>query len=432
MKRYIDKLKQRLQGDGAAGVFRNMLILATGTGAAKAIGFLASLVVTRLFTPESFGIMSLFIAFTSLIAPLSTLCYSYAIPLPRNRHLAVNIILMNFGITAVMTMVTALAFIFAGDLIFRAANADGLQPYIWLIIITQFFGGIYETLSSFATRERAFKPIARTKMIQAFFGALVKIVSGVANLGVTGLVIGQAYSQAGGSFVYYKAFKEKLKESVHKVSLKRIIRTAKIYRDFPMYRLPSQFLLTFSIQAPLLMTGKFFGMATVGQLGLATSVLSLPVVLFGVSAGQAYYAEAARIGANNPREIYDLSKKVAKKLFLVSLLPFAVLQLAGEPLFVMVFGKAWHQSGSFASMLSVSLLAQFVVVPIVNVLSVLGKQGMFLMFNIVRTISIVALFSICGYMGLHADGVILIYSFVLAFNYALMAFVIFRVIRSRF
>jgi O-antigen/teichoic acid export membrane protein len=339
---------------------------------------------------------------------------------------------MNFGITTVMTALTAFAFMLFGDFIFRISNANGLQPYVWLIILTQFFAGIYETLSSFATRERAFKPIARTKMIQAFGGALIKIVSGFAHFGVPGLVIGQAYSQAGGSLVYYKSFKDTLKQSLHRVSMKRVIKTAKVYRDFPMFRLPSQFLLTFSIQAPLLMTGKFFGMATVGQLGLATSVLSLPVVLFGVSAGQAYYAEAARIGANNPREIYDLSKKVATKLFFVSLLPFAVLQIAAEPLFVLVFGKAWHQAGSFAAMLSVSLLAQFVVVPIVNVLSVLGRQGMFLMFNIMRTVSIVVLFYICGQIGMQANSVILIYSFVLAINYALMAMVIFKVIRSRF
>ncbi|WP_277656680.1 lipopolysaccharide biosynthesis protein [Seleniivibrio woodruffii] len=432
MKRYIDRLKSRLQGDGAAGVFRNMLILATGTTASKAIGFLASLVVTRLFTPEDFGAMSLFIAFTSLIAPLATLCYSYAIPLPKSRCLAANIIVMNFAITVFMTMVTGLVFIFAGDIIFKAANADGLQPYIWLILMTQFFGGIYETLSSFATRERAFKPIAKTKMIQSFFGALAKIVSGFSHFGVTGLLIGQAYSQAGGSFIYFKAFRESLSKSIRSINLKRVLKTALLYRDFPMYRLPSQFLLTFSIQIPLLMTGKLFGMGTVGQLGLATSVLSLPVILFGVSAGQAYYAEAARIGAHNPKELYSLSKKVAGKLFLVSLLPFAVLQLAGEPLFVLVFGKAWHQSGTFASMLSVSLLAQFVVVPIVNVLTVLGKQKMFLMFNIMRTLTIVGLFSACGYLKLTANESILAYSILLAANYGVMSLVIFRIIRSRF
>lgn len=432
MNRFLERIRHRLNNDGTGGIFKNMLILATGTTAAKAIGFLSSLVITRIFAPEHFGLLSLFIAFTSLIAPLSTLCYSYAVPLPKSRYLAANIVMMNFGITIIMSIITLIIFLIGGDYIFKLANADGLQPYIWLIVLTQLFCGFYETLSSYATRIKAFKPIARTKVNQSFAGSAIKIISGFTPLGVTGLLIGQAYSQAGSSFTYLKAFGGELRDSLKHINLKRTVKTAKFYADFPIYRLPSQFLLTFSIQAPLLLTGKIFGVAAVGQLGLAVSVLSLPVILFGVSAGQAYYAETAKLGGGRAEEIYSLSKQVAKKLFLLSLIPFAILQLAGEPLFVLVFGEPWHQAGQFASMLSISLLAQFIVVPIINVLTVLGKQRMFLMFNIMRTVSIVAVFSVCGYFDMSQNGVIFVYSLVLALNYAIMAFTIFRLIRSRF
>lgn len=432
MTNIFQKIKNRLMADGTGGIFRNMMILATGTGVAKAVGFLSSTALTRLFPPESFGILSLFIAFTSLIAPLATMCYSYAIPLPRSKYLAINIMMMNFVITVIMTIITYVAFITAGDTLFKLAGADGLQPYIWLIILTQLFGGIYETLSAYGTRVKAFRPITRTKMHQALFGAVIKVVSGLLHFGVIGLLVGQAYSQAGSSLTYYKHFKDDVKSSLKHMNFKRIMRTARFYADFPMYRLPSQFLLTFSIQAPLIFTGKLFGMATVGQLGLATSVISLPVILFGVSAGQAYYAETAKIGANNPQLLYDLSKKVAKKLFILSFLPFTVLQVAGAPLFEIFFGKPWHQAGVFAAMLSVSLLAQFVVVPIINVLSVLGKQKMFLMFNIMRTISIVIVFSVAGKLHLTQNVTIFIYSLVLALNYLIMSVSIFKIIRSRF
>lgn len=431
MNRLIRKISGRLGSDSAGGIFKNMLILATGTTAAKAIGFLSSLVITRIFAPEHFGILSLFIAFTSLIAPLSNLCYSYAVPLPKSRYMAANIVMMNFGITVVMSLVTLAVFLFTGDFVFKLANADGLQPYVWLIVLTQLFCGFYETLSSYATRIKAFKSIAKTKVNQSFIGAAVKIISGFTPLGISGLLMGQAYSQAGSSYTYIKAFGAELKDSLRHINLRRTLRTARFYADFPLYRLPSQFLLTFSIQAPLLLTGKIFGVAAVGQLGLAVSVLSLPVILFGVSAGQAYYAETAKLGAGRAAEIYELSKQVAKKLFLVSLIPFAVLQLFGEPLFVLVFGEPWHHAGQFASMLSISLLAQFIVVPIINVLTVLGRQRMFLMFNIMRTVSIVAVFSVCGYLDMTQNGVIFVYSLVLALNYAVMAFVIFRLIRSR-
>ena len=166
----------------------------------------------------------------------------------------------------------------------------------------------------------------------------------------------------------------------------------KRFADFPKYRLSSQFLLIVSTKAPLLYFAWHFGPETTGQLGLALTMIALPMTLFGQTTAQAYYAEIAKIGKKNPEKIYNITKNITKKLFLVSIPPFLILLIGGPWLFQFVFGEIWREAGVFASILAIYLLSQFVDSPIVNALNVFEKQGYFLQINIVRCVIILVVF----------------------------------------
>jgi O-antigen/teichoic acid export membrane protein len=204
----------------------------------------------------------------------------------------------------------------------------------------------------------------------------------------------------------------------------------KRYSDFPRYRLPSQFLLMFAIQAPLLFSAWLFGSETTGQLGLALMALALPMNLFGQSIGQAYYAEIAKIGRKNPRKIYILTKNITEKLFLVSIPPFLVLILVGPHVFSFVFGEQWREAGVFSRILALYLLTQFISTPLVNALSVFDKQGMFLRINMIRSIAIIMVFGLAYLCRLSPMYAILIYSIVLSVHYIFTSISVFSVIRN--
>jgi O-antigen/teichoic acid export membrane protein len=186
----------------------------------------------------------------------------------------------------------------------------------------------------------------------------------------------------------------------------------------------------FSSQVPLIFSAKLFGAETTGQMGLALTALALPMSLFGESTGQAYYAEIAKIGRKNASEIYDLTKDITKKLFLISMLPFLVLLFGGPFLFDLVFGKPWREAGVFASILAIYLLTQFVSSPLVNALSVFEKQFMFLQINILRSLIIIGIF-IFGYlMNLSVIPIITIYSISLSVFRIYVSFSVFGVIKK--
>jgi len=59
---------------------RNVVTLITGTAVAQAIPVAISPILTRLYSPEDFGVLALFIAITSIISVFATLRFEIAIP----------------------------------------------------------------------------------------------------------------------------------------------------------------------------------------------------------------------------------------------------------------------------------------------------------------------------------------------------------------
>ena len=101
-----------------------------------------------------------------------------------------------------------------------------------------------------------------------------------------------------------------------------------------------------------------------GQVGLATTMLSIPVTLLGSSVGKAFYAEVSGMGSSKRIEILYLTRKVIQKLFCISLIPTILIVLFAPILFELFFGTDWVQAGVFARILAIYLITQFVYSPI--------------------------------------------------------------------
>ncbi|WP_036197611.1 lipopolysaccharide biosynthesis protein [Marinobacter sp. HL-58] len=412
-----------------SSIFKNMAVLASGTGIAKLVGLLSIPIITRIYTPEHMGVLAVFTALVALIVPIGTLRYSVALPLPRNDRLAVNLAVLCIALLVGMSFFSALILWLLADPVLQMLNMQALLPYWWLLIIAIVGAGFYEILTQWATREKAFKPLAKTKVWQSTIGAIVKISLGLAGLKPLGLLIGQVVTQAGGILSLSLGFYQNFWANLPHVSRDRMIFLFKRYADFPKFRLPSQFLLVFSSQTPLLFSAWLFGAETTGQLGLALMALALPIALFGQTTGQAYYAEIAKVGKKNPEKIYKITRNVTKKLLFLSLPPFLILLIFGPILFEITFGAQWRQAGVFASILAIYLLAQFVSSPLVNILSVFGRQWIFLRINIVRSIGILFVFCLARFWDFSPVITLGIYAFALSVHYFFTAVTVINIVR---
>lgn len=425
------RISARLFGGASGGVFRGMATLALGSGIGRIIGIASIPVLTRLYRPEDFGVLAVFTALVAIFAPLVTLRYALALPLPRHDGVAMNLLALSTGLMLGLTGFFALALWLWGAPLLALVSMQVLAPWWWLIALGILGAAAYELLTMWATRRRAYKVIAQTNVTQSAAGALVKIGLGLAGLQPLGLLVGQVVAQTGGVGRLISGFWAEMRANWRHVRASRMRKAAWRHRGFPVYRMPSQLLLVFSLQSPVIMAASVFGAATAGQLGLAMSVIAIPIMLLGSSVGKALYGEAARIGMRDPARLLSLAWATQLRLFIIGMVPAGVLFLVGPALFQIVFGPEWELAGHFVSLLSLYLLFQFTSAPMMQMMNLLDAQHMFLGINLLRAAGLVALMGATHRFEFDEISFVAAFSVYNAAVYALISsFVIFKLKQS--
>lgn len=424
------RISKRFFGGEAGGVFRGMATLLMGSGIGRLIGIATIPILTRLYSPEDFGTLSVFTALVAILAPLVTLRYVLAFPLPRQEKEAMNLLAVSVALMLALSALITFVLLLWGEALLGLMSMEVLAPWWWLIALGVLGTATYEMFSMWATRCRDYKVIAQTNVIQSVAGAVVKIGLGLASLQPLGLLIGQIVAQAGGISRFLRVFFSEFSSSWHYINLKRIQKTAWRHRGFPIWRVPSQFFLVFSQQAPVVFAASLFSAALAGQLGLALSVIGMPLTLIGGAMGKALYGEASRIYLDDPLKVVRMAQMTQRRLLAIGLLPTVILILFGEEIFSFTFGAEWSVSGFFASILSIALLFQFSSAPLIQLTNILSSQYIYLLINGVRLLGVVLVFVITKYYSLSEFWFVVMYSVLNLFFYFGVSFFVISVIRG--
>jgi O-antigen/teichoic acid export membrane protein len=113
-------------------------------------------------------------------------------------------------------------------------------------------------------------------------------------------------------------------------------------------------------------------------------VLRLPLMFIGVSIGQVFFNRCSEM-INKGEEIYDLLRRTLVLLFGLSIVPFLLVMLFGGPLFELVFGQNWGESGAYSQIMAMWLMLNFVHSPISNIPIILQRQKEYFMFGLIST-----------------------------------------------
>lgn len=421
------KLERFFSGE-SGNVFRGMLTLFMGAGLARIIGIVSIPVLTRIYAPDDYGVLALYVSFVSILTPVLSLRYVTAIPLPRTDRVAFQLFAVCFQLIVASSCLIAVLLFFFKETIFSWFNMQALVPWWWLIVIGAAGSALYELFNLWATRKKQYKIIAQTQFGQSLIGNLVKIILGLLAIKPAGLIVGQFISQSAGIGNFIKNSFYEFKLNLLYVKKRRALFVAKYYQQFVWFRLPSQFLMVLSVQAPVMMMAALYDKEVTGQLSLAILALSLPVQLVGQATGRAYYAEVASIGRADPEQVRKITVDVQKKLFALGIPATIIVLFLAQPMFKMVFGEKWALAGKFAAILSPYMLLQFTSNPLVQVLNVLGSQLMFLIINVTRIIGLGVIWAILNYIDFNATYYVTLISCYLFIYYLIMTLLIFKLV----
>ncbi|MCJ8142583.1 oligosaccharide flippase family protein [Ancylobacter sp. A5.8] len=414
MHRIIDGLLT-----GSAGrVYRGMMTLTMGSAAARLIGVASIPILTRIYAPTDYGVLSVFTSLVALMVPIMTLRYAVAVPLPRHDAMAMNLLVLAGGLMLGMSLVWAVILWTFGPALLGLLSMEKLEPWRGLIVVGAMLTATYELMMMWATRRRAYRVIARTSVTQSLIGEALKISLGLLGLKPAGLLLGQIAGQSGGIGTFLTKFKANFLRNWPKVSVQRIAFLARYYRSFPAFRLPSQFLLALSIQSPMLFIASTYEAGVAGQFGLATMALALPANLISQSIGTAYYGEAAALSKKAPGKIYALTRKLQINLLAIGILPTTILFLWGDLIFYYAFGHRWDEAGRFAMALAPYLFVQITSTPLIQSLNIFNKQLVFLFINAARLAILALAFVLSRKLALDAPTFVAIYSVIMTIFYA--------------
>lgn len=366
MKSFLEKINNRLDAQG--GFLKAVSVLVGGTAFAQLIGFISLPILTRLYSPEDYSVLGVFVAVVSILAVLSCLRLDIAIPIPEKDEDAKALVLMALAFNIIFTALLYILLFIVYPYIKDFNIVKQLSIWIWLIPLGSILSGVYSTFQYWAVRESNFKKIAHTRVTQAVISNGSSLAIGYTFGGVLGLILGQILNFSSGIFSLGLNAYINLK-SCKASSFKSTLKT---YQDFPKFSTLEALANTSAIQLPLIIIASFVIGPEVGYLMLSMKVLGVPMGLIGSSMSQVYLAHAPKHFKEGSLYIYTVS--VIKKIFRITIIPFILLAIISPYIFTPIFGSDWEGVGSYITLMIPWYFLQILSSPVSMSLHIIGKQ----------------------------------------------------------
>ncbi len=339
---------------GRPSLKRSIFTLAMGQAGATAMAVTLSPILTRLYSPETFGLATLLTSLVTVLGVFGTWSYYRALPLTNSLPQRRGLFALSLVIAAGMTVVLAVIVAFFGESVAGAFGAAELIRYLPVLPLLFLATAVGSLITMGLNCERRFGTVAARTMIEKTGTVTSQIALGATVLpnAPFGLLLGALFGHVGGALwgiggVYRGLFRG-LTYTLHPQVL---LALAYKYRRLPGVYTWSNLLGAVGISAPVVVMGALFPLSVVGLYGLSYRILKLPTHLFTVASSQVYYVEAAgHISRGRPATAPTM--ELVRILAMLTALPIAVLFLLGPLLFATVFGAPWREAGVYAQILA--------------------------------------------------------------------------------
>jgi O-antigen/teichoic acid export membrane protein len=348
-----------------SGFNKNFLSLISGTSIAQIIPILIAPILSRLYSPEDFGLYAFYIGIVGVLSVISTFKYEMAIIIPKNK-LVVNQLLQ---ISIFSSILISLVSFFLILMCFIFFNFDSI---FLTIPISSFLLSIVTIYDRFFNRIKAYHKMSIHRIIKTSSESVYNLLGFINLMKSSNLIFGFIFGYVL-SFIYILFYEVKnFGNILSKFSIKKIKWTILTYKNFPIFTLPHTFLNTISTNIPILLIPLYYDQSQLGLYTFGLKYIQAPLALISSSV----YNVLGRDIAESIEDEAELLKKVYsvfKKIVIISLFisPFLIF---AEPLFNFIFGNNWGQAGKFIQIQSFWILISFIVSAFGSIPIIFKKQ----------------------------------------------------------
>ena len=352
---------------------KNVITLITGTAIAQAIPIAISPILTRIYSPEDFGTLALYLSITSIIAIVVTGRYELAINLPSKDEDAIQILWLSCILTIIVSTIILVIVLFFNENISNLLQNNRIGDWLYFVPLTILFSGIYQSFNYWHNRKKKYAVLSKSRVIQTLNTSVVNLGAGVINKGgvgglVFGNLIGQFLSSLYMVYVFFKSDRSKIEIKKQQIKI-----LAKRYIDFPKYDVMASFFNISANQITHIFFNTFFGAITSGYFFLTQKIFTMPITLIAGAIQDVFKMEVIELHLKNgnTRSLY---LKTLKRLVLLSVLPTILIYLFSIDLFAFVFGEEWKPAGEFVQIMTPIFFLRFISFPLSYMVYAVEKQ----------------------------------------------------------
>lgn len=323
---------------------RNFAKLLSANVVAQVIGLVVYPILTRIYAPEDFGVLNLFLSISGVLVILSTAEYYNAIVLPKDDKEGKNVLLLSLCLLLTLVAIIAVSVFFA-EAIADLFNTPELAQYYWLMPILVAASGGWNILNYWYIRRGRYDKISTYQLSQSILSSGGKIGFGYAGMLSGGMiyavVLAPLLALCGSIVLRFKGTKHR-----HTFSFKKIMEAAKRYKNFPLYSLPKSFVNMLAGQLPVLLLTPYFGSQYVGWWSMALLLGFIPISMVSRSIYQVLYQYTTE-RVNSRLAIGPYFRKFTWGVLLVGCPVFALLFLIMPWLTSLFLGEGWDMTSTY-------------------------------------------------------------------------------------
>lgn len=352
-------------------MLRGILAVLSGAIVSQAIGIGALPLLARLYSPEAFGALQIYMSAIGVLMMFTTLRYEVAILLPEDRtelaHLVWLCVVLNVALTPLLALLVW-AWTRSG---IPGAALDTL--WYWLLPPAFLVGGLLQTWTYLPIRLRDYPASARAKLAQTLGYVSAAGLLGLFNPSSLGLIVSDI---AGRTLSLASIARLTPSEALHgrRPRLADLVRTARRFEHYPLFVFPSTLLSAANAALVPYLVFWLFGLASAGQYALVDRSIGLAAGMLGAALSQVFtgeFAERLRAADGSANRLF---RRTVGVLAAISIGPVLLVAIFAPQLFGVVFGAQWALAGELARIMVFVAMTSFVTAPVNMVLLLCSRQ----------------------------------------------------------
>jgi O-antigen/teichoic acid export membrane protein len=336
----------------------------SGTVAAQMLPILFAPVLTRMYTPEHFGVLGIYIATTSIFGVIASLRFELAIVQCSTKGDALKLTNLSILISVFISLFLLLLIYVFEDTIQQLFKGE-IDGWVFLIPLSVLSIGVFQSLLYLNNRQAKFSLIAKSKIVQSLVNILFCLGFYFIDSNPTGLILGHILGQITLAIMLARSWGFGTILKINRFSLNRYYFLLKKNKRFPLISAPGALLDTASLQAPVLFINQYYSVLLAGFYNFIYRIMGAPFALTSSAIAQVFLQKVATERGVALSQI----KSILKVSLIPSILFVAVINLFGEQLFYVIFGKSWAEAGVYAGIIVFSIVIRFTVSPLSMVMA---------------------------------------------------------------